>query len=203
MFLKVIFVVLFFSTSSAAATAGDSYAGPKCIGDYCLNSVVQDFSLENKILNDFGEGYIYRSETSLSRCYVAKIKKRNVYVRVDYGHGDFSQKIQRISINYLEICPGSKTIKRRNVSLSTEKKLAIGDSKDKVIRNYGKADQIAGVNKKEFYKLIYGESFGSDRLCKHINIYSYLPKEPYDSLLHSNIFLHDGKVTGMEISVSP
>jgi len=203
MFLRVMFVVLFFSISSTAAIAGNSYAGPKCIGGYCLTSVAKGASLEKRILNDFGEGYIYRSKTSLSRCYVAKINKRNVYVRVDYGHGDFRNKIQRISINFLEICPGSKTIKGQNVNLSTEKKLALGDSREKVVRDYGNPDQMAEVNKKEFYNLIYGESFGSKKLCKEIDIYSYLPKEPYDDLLHSNIFLHNEMVTGIEISVTP
>ena len=201
-FLNVLFV-LFFSISSTAATAGNSYAGPKCVGSYCLTSVVNGDSLEKKILKDFGEGYIYKSKTSLSRCYVAKVNKKNVYVRVDYGHGDFSNKIQRISINYLEICPGSKIIKGHNVNLSTEKKLALGDSGEKVIKDYGNPDQMAEVSKKEFYKLIYGESFGSTKLCREINIYSYLPKEPYNDLLHSNIFLHNGMITGIEISVTP
>ena len=203
MYLRIIIVYLFLFFSSTAAAARDSYAGPKCIGDYCLTNVDKGVNLEKKILEDFGEGYIYRSKISLSHCYVENIKKKNIYIRVDYGHGDFSQKIQRISINYLEICPGSKTAKKRGVNLSTEKKLALGDSKEEVIRNYGKPDQMAKVNKKDFYKLIYGQSFGSDKFCREINIYSYLPKEPYDDLSHSNIFIHNGKVIGIEISVTP
>lgn len=87
--------------------------------------------------------------------------------------------------------------------MNTGKGLHIGDTSKHVVSLYGAPDIHDEISWKRLSVLLFGRNYSDDTGKMRVTVLSYLPPNPCNTLLHSDIYVYKDRVIGMTISVSP
>ena len=193
LFTVLLMSLIFQSQCSKPNQITKNYNGPKCIANFCLGEKVQ---LEKELVKKYGAGYKLEGKFPL-HCYEAP--KQKLFITFWIYHG-LPREIIKIFVSDKPSCNTSYSPNTPFEKLITTEGISLGDVQAKVVETYGKPDFIEKatalnmIGFENHNKLIKEKPFGE-------TILRYVSSE--NDLLQSSFYIRDGKVSGIEVSVSP
>lgn len=181
----------------ADANGQSSYHGPSCLAEFCFDAAsIGELKTESDLTRRYGNGYSDRGKFAFY-CYAASAQK--VFVRFRPYHGE-QRQITEVFVTDVPSCPGASPPSVSFGTLATREGLKIGDPLGKVIRLYGKPRTKTKASGIEMIDGSQAQESISTRFGDTVWTYATGCR---DDLLHADIYLRNGKVSGILISVSP
>lgn len=171
------------------------HKAPLCIGEFCFGKDLRHLLTEHDLVKRYGKGHTANGKFS-AYCY--KVAEQELFVRFRPYHGE-NRFIADIFVSDVANCPATKLPKVRFNQLTTAEGLRIGDSYEKVLSIYGEPDSVAAASGIEKTGLNYKEALASTPFGDKYLVY-WPDKE---ASLHAHIYIRNGKVSAILISVSP
>lgn len=193
--LACVFVFLFFSHANGEDLSSKvkMRSLPTCIAGFCFD---QHAPMESSLTDMFGGGVLMNEGEESFRCY--ELQPHELFLKFSI-HNDTPPFIDSILVSNKPICEKAKQPTQPFAQIKTMEGLMLGDTYEKAIRIYGIPQHVR--TGKELNLLIRNEFSTSSQTMVFDKAIAYTPSKA-DDLLVCWLFLHNGRIEAILISVS-
>jgi len=177
--------------------ASEKQQKPTCFAEFCFDTT-HPLITEEDFVKRYGKGHKESIQGGIFVAYCYRVPQEKLFIRFRPHHAD-QREIMDIFVSDVPNCPAAKPPKTAFRPLTTVEGLKIGDPYEKVLSLYGTPDATRKADGLEKIGLDFEKAKKSTPFGDKLSI--YWPNK--NTSQHAEVYIRDGKVAAILISVHP